>query len=762
MHGTGRGQRIGGLAALVLLLCTIGTPEAAAHANLVRAQPNEDAVLRQAPKWLRLWFTESLEAGFSAVTLHGADGAEVPGVTSRVTPADERAMEVMLPTLAPGSYVVAWRTLSQLDGHTARGAYTLRIGETAAGSAPAAPPPAEATRGTPWQALARWLGALGLALVLGGLVFRAWVLAPALPAHRSAAALAAADRRLGRLLVTGWVLLLTATVVQLVLQVLEAGGAPQALLFGTRVGRLWLLRLGLVAALGILVDWGRRGGWRQLAWPGVALAGGITLLASLNSHAAAVTPGGDVAMAADWLHIMAVATWIGGLAALAWLLPAAIDELAPSDQAATRSQVVGRFSALAIGCVVAMLGTGVHLTWVHVGGIAPLGGTLYGLSLGAKLLLVLPLLALGAFNLLYARPRLDPGPATTPPSAAAAEQPLRRFGRALRGELVLGALALLLAAWVASLPPARGSYETGAARRPLPLDGQAADLAVRLELAQPIASAGQLDLRLRDAAGQPVDDAERVDLRMTYLDEELGTRSASARPAGAGRYSVRGPYLTLDGNWQAEVVVRRKGREDARTAFRFQIANGQARPADGSTAHEVLPLPELSLPPLLGLAMLVAGALGLADAARRGRLASRGGAGVLIGALVFFALGAWLGGRLWQPPAAGLDEGDPAAAFRRNPFAPDALSLATGRTVYEARCAVCHGAKGHGDGPSAATLDPAPADFRVHMTAGHTDAQLFGWLSDGVPDTAMPAFADQLSEADRWHVINYIRGFASY
>jgi copper transport protein len=763
MRGIERGRRAGGPVALILLMSLFLPARLAAHANLVRAEPDVDAVVRQAPNWLRLWFSEPMEADFSAVTLRSADGTEVPGVSSRVTPANPREMEVTLPTLAPGSYVVAWRTLSTLDGHTARGSYSLRIGEAAASAEPVATtPPAEATGGTPWEALARWLGAFGLALVLGGLVFRAWVLTPALPDHRSAAALAAADRRLARLLVAGWILLLTATLAQLVLQLQAAGGSPPAFLFATRAGRLWLLRLGLVAALGMVVDTGRRVGWRQLAWPGVALAGGISLLASLNSHAAAVTPGSDVAVAADWLHIMAVATWIGGLVALVSLLPAAVAALAPSDQAAARAQAVGRFSALAIGCVAVMLGSGLYLAWVHVGGIAPLTGTLYGLSLGVKLVLVLPLLALGAFNLLYARPRLTRAAARDPASDGTAGQSGRPLQRAARGEILLGVLVLLTAGWVASLPPARGTYATGAAHRPLPLRGQSADLAVGLDVAQPAASAGQLDVLLHDAAGQPVDDAERVDLRVTYLDDELGTRSVTAQPTGAGRYTVRGPYLTLDGNWQAEVVVRRRGLDDARAAFRFQIAGGRARPENGSTVDEVLPLPELQLLPLLVLAVLAAGAIVLADALRRGRLASRGGAGVLLAALVVFALGALLSARLWQPPDTAQDNGDLTAPFRRNPFAPDALSLATGRTVYEARCVICHGANGHGDGPAAATLNPAPADFRVHMAAGHTDAQLFQWLSDGVSGTAMPAFAAQLSEADRWHVINYIRGFASY
>ena len=118
---------------------------------------------------------------------------------------------------------------------------------------------------------------------------------------------------------------------------------------------------------------------------------------------------------------------------------------------------------------------------------------------------------------------------------------------------------------------------------------------------------------------------------------------------------------------------------------------------------------------------------------------------------------AMLGGVLYSRVSAALPTD---VTSQRSPFAPDAASLAQGRAVYEQNCVSCHGPTGRGDGPLARNLRPRPADFRVHMAAGHTDGELFNWLTNGVPETAMPAYGGQLSEAERWHVINYIRGFA--
>ena len=112
---------------------------------------------------------------------------------------------------------------------------------------------------------------------------------------------------------------------------------------------------------------------------------------------------------------------------------------------------------------------------------------------------------------------------------------------------------------------------------------------------------------------------------------------------------------------------------------------------------------------------------------------------------------------LAAPP---LGPAPPATAQDASPVPADAASLARGQDIYGQMCAVCHGIQGRGDGPLARTMVPRPADFRVHMAEGHTPQQLFEWTSLGVPETAMPGYAADLSDDDRWNVINYLQTFA--
>jgi copper transport protein len=96
-----------------------------------------------------------------------------------------------------------------------------------------------------------------------------------------------------------------------------------------------------------------------------------------------------------------------------------------------------------------------------------------------------------------------------------------------------------------------------------------------------------------------------------------------------------------------------------------------------------------------------------------------------------------------------------------NPVPPNPASIDDGHTLYLANCAPCHGISGKGDGPSGRTLNPAPADLTQHAVPGvHTDGQLFDWITNGYPGSAMPAFKDQLTDKQRWNLVNFMRTLA--
>ena len=73
------------------------------------------------------------------------------------------------------------------------------------------------------------------------------------------------------------------------------------------------------------------------------------------------------------------------------------------------------------------------------------------------------------------------------------------------------------------------------------------------------------------------------------------------------------------------------------------------------------------------------------------------------------------------------------------PVLPVSVNERRGRQLYAANCASCHGPRGAGDGPAAASLVPAPSDLSSHEYA---TARIVDALWNGVAGTAMQAWRD--------------------
>lgn len=106
--------------------------------------------------------------------------------------------------------------------------------------------------------------------------------------------------------------------------------------------------------------------------------------------------------------------------------------------------------------------------------------------------------------------------------------------------------------------------------------------------------------------------------------------------------------------------------------------------------------------------------------------------------------------------AAILGPGGNTAGPLVNPVPDTVASVDRGAVLYQADCARCHGVDGLGGGVDARTTELPPANLRSGHLDQHSDADIFSWISTGIPG-GMPAWADKLSETDRWDLVNYLR-----
>jgi len=651
------------------------------------------------------------------------------------------------PGLSNGTYSLLWRTLSTADGHTAQGYLPFTIGTQADVRTAAPPSVADNSSALPeWLlAAARWLALLGMAAVAA--VWPVWlfVVRPAIsPAWQLGPKL---TRRVRKYVAGAFAFALLANLVALVVQAADIS-SPGDLLNGlmttlsdTRYGTWWLVRVGvLLVFAAVLLGSAWWWPWRRRLATILALvaSAALPLPFSMISHAGAEPAGQATAVAFDYVHLLGASLWAGGLLFLVVSLAPTVRDLTAAGRRVVLGRALPRFSLLALIAWGVMGFTGLYSAWLQVGNIPALTGTPYGQTLILKLILIVPLLALGAFNLVVVTRKLR-----CAETEERAEGWSNHFVSALIAEAVIVTLLLGVVGMLIGTPPARQVVEqqAGSLRIALEGSGQTGTLIITP------GTVGPNQYRLEFGSGHEahlrnpgVTDAT---LRLSLPERQTGQTDVPLIAAQSGGYEARGSELAFPGDWQMQVTVRTPGQPD------WVVATTQPILSSAAPAQVPAPPPLFGVAGIAALALVVLGIVGIAFALFGGtpvfrkEAAGLGTAAIVAGIVLLFQA------RLSAEAAAvdhtaGLASLDPAAVVR-------------GDALFSQNCAVCHGASARGDGPGAASLTRPPANLTTGHALRHSDDDYAYWVENGIEGTDMPAFGDKLADGEIRDVVAYVR-----
>jgi copper transport protein len=559
---------------IALALAWTGVVPVQAHAVLVRSVPEANASLSQSPARVDLFFSEAVDAKLSRIDVLDGKGRAAQTGAAQADPADANHLRVSLPPLGTGVYSVAWKMVSATDGHETSGAFPFAVGMAAPMPAAGAQMPASSEPLPLGEAVMKGLLYLAAAALMGRILFASWVWAPALSKAQVSPEDLQAYTRVSRWLVPGaLVLLVAADLLSLAFQAGTVSGkvigwpwdaAFLEVLGGTRFGWIAVARLGLALMMAILLlpppnRWNR--------WVGAAGGAVLLLTFSLESHAAA-DPAPLLPLLADWVHMLAVSVWVGGLFSFLggmWKLCS----LPPETRTRLTAELIPNFTRQAMASVLALTVTGLYAGILRVGTIDALFTTQYGEALILKLAIALPMLGLGAFNFLI----------TTPVMRKAAAQPgggpaqVLRFRWLLSGEVALGVVILIWVGVFTSMAPARVT----AAMPGFNAVATADDLRVALNVdpGQPGMNTFTATIT---AGGRPLQNAQEVALEFHPASGMLPPSRATMNSQGSGVYRLTGGYLGMPDMWDVKVVVIRADKFDAYADFKIDLgqAMGQA------------------------------------------------------------------------------------------------------------------------------------------------------------------------------------------
>ena len=423
--------------ALVALL--VGSASAGAHAVLIGATPPLGAKLSGPPRALKLEYDEPVVPQFATVAVLTPRGQNIAG------PAQVSGRFVVVP-LRPGgkgSYTVRWKMVASDDGHVTEGAFSFGVRAAAL-----APTPISGVGILIAPEVLAWLQFVGVVLAGGMLAFRALVWVPATrvlgerPGRDSSVALWVG--------IGGAALALHAAFLGFLVgsyPIVGGGFVSFAdtliipIRTTTHLGQAWTVTtfawLGVLAVLvGAWVTPRRRE--PLLATAGVlslAIAFGISWASHPDSH-------GALALAADYLHLLAGALWVGGLVWLAILVGLLRPLSTLRREAIVRASVV-RFSRVIMPVVAVLALAGLYLALRELPAASALVTTGYGVTLLIKSLVAAGALALGGYHHRSVVPQIEAG------------APVARIRRTLGFEVGLLLVALALAATLSQTAPPR-------------------------------------------------------------------------------------------------------------------------------------------------------------------------------------------------------------------------------------------------------------------------------------------------------------------
>lgn len=572
--------------ALLAVLAIVGAAPATAraHAQLQGSSPPRGAVLRAAPAQVALRFDEPVEGSFGAVRVYDRGGARVDAGDAFHPGGVGRTLAVRVaPRLAQGTYTATYRVLSA-DGHVVAGGFTFSIGrETGTTLTVAQLTPTDRSgiatarmlgiaRGVQFGALALALGALAFLL----LVWRPVALVPAQAgvAGEPARAFAIGLRRLLALVAAIGALSAAAAVV---LQGAVAWGVAgfdalrPALVrdaLGTRFGTVWGLAVPAWLLLGA-IGWAalrERGRDQAPIAPALAAlvppAAFLLLLPALSGHATSQDPA-LVLVPANVLHVAAMSVWAGGLATLLLVVPPVTRRVAMGDRSRLLAGLLARFSPLALGAIAAILLSGLVQSYVYVRSPGHLLDTPFGRAVLVKLVLLLVLVGVGAYQRRRSLPRLRQ-------IAAAGGAPARAgvlLRRVLRAELALIAVVLGATAALTAYPPS-----TVARSGPFSATQRIGPAQLQLTVDPTLTGPNQIHLYLlRPRDGAPFTRAQEVAVAETQRERAIGPLTQVAHRAGPGHFLVPRAVLGVAGDWRVRVTMRVSSFDAYTTTLRVPV-----------------------------------------------------------------------------------------------------------------------------------------------------------------------------------------------
>ncbi|MFJ7849343.1 copper resistance protein CopC [Peribacillus sp. NPDC097206] len=498
------------------------------HASVLSSNPSPNESLDTIPEKISIQFSETIQSSFHSLAMYSKEGKEIPLQDIQVSGNTLEA--TWSSSFDEGVYIIKWRVVSS-DGHPIKGTIPFQYGES---NIPSDQLIGEEHAGFPstTQIVLQSLQYLCFAALTGALFFYLSLVKRPTPDQISNRA-----RRYIWLSYTG---LAISILLSLPLKVtIDAdvgwwhafnGIYLKEVLQTTQFGNIWMIEMVLLIALLVAI----LAIWRNY-FNKVSLLTSFILISALMVCKALIGHTMDtthqyLAVSMDFLHVMSMALWLGGLLAILIILPKSYNpKLTDVDKKTFYWSIIQKFSSWAVLFVIVLIVSGLYSSFQHVPTLHSLLNTTYGQLLLGKIGLMSIMLGFGAFHLLRGKRKT------------------KKLGLSTGIEFSLGIIILLIAALLTNVQTAKSSPGPVEKTEMTENNDQ-----VTLSVTPNEIGENLIQVELINNEGIPYTDIEQLTVVMEPLDEDTGEVKLHLQEEEKGIFKTKS-LITMSGKWKIQV-----------------------------------------------------------------------------------------------------------------------------------------------------------------------------------------------------------------
>ncbi|MGE7186986.1 copper resistance protein CopC [Peribacillus sp. NPDC006672] len=521
---------------------------ASGHATVISSNPSPNEAMDTLPEKISIQFSENIQPAFHSLEVFSQDGDKIQIQDSAISEQSEKVLEAKWKgTIDEGIYYIKWRVVSS-DGHPIEGTIPFQFGDSTVLQDQEI---SKVNAGFPnsINVFLQSLQYICFAALTGILFFQLSLM--------KGSRLFEVSSRARLYLWLSFAGLAFSIFFSLPLKVTIDAGVGWAdafngtfikeVLNATSFGTIYIIEILLLLLLFLVIYFMLENSLnKSLPFLSFIIIAILMVCKALTGHTAAV-PNQVLAVLMDFLHLLSMALWLGGLLALLVILPGLADRQA-EDKKTFYWSIIQRFSRWSFLFVIILSVSGIYSSLQHVPTIHSLINTTYGQLLLAKIGLMLIMIVLGAFH--YFR----------------GKKQVKKLGYSVGMEFGLGIVVLIVAALLTNVQTAMSS--PGPIEKTLLTDE---NNEVTLMVTPNEVGDNLVKVNLSNG-GKPIAEIEQLTITMQPVDTPGGEIKLQMQEKNTGTFASKS-ILTMPGKWNIHIHGLTDSLDSINADFTIFIGN---------------------------------------------------------------------------------------------------------------------------------------------------------------------------------------------